>query len=143
MSGFPKLAYVCPIRWDELSGSEAEKFCSKCGHRVSNLSQMSAAERAALIERARHERICASFYLRATGEFVTREAPLTTEEASRVRQLGAVALSAGMLALATGCVSHPTQLPPPAAPTAAAPAPEEAIALQIFGVIASPKNAPR
>lgn len=143
MTAFPILSFACPIRWDALEGDEREKFCGKCGHRVTNLSAMSTAEREALLARASEERVCVSFYRRLSGEYVTPEAPLTSEERSKIRQLGVAALSAGALALAAGCTSAPP--PQPAHATAqqqkqAAPAAgEETVVLQAFGVIAVPK----
>lgn len=138
MSAFPKLAYACPIRWEELAGTEREKFCSKCGHRVSNLSLMSAGERAALLAGANEGRLCVSFYRRLSGEYVTPESPLTPHEKSKIAQFGVAALSAGMLALAAGCVSAP---PPNAReepkPTAIAAPEEGTVILQAFGVVAT------
>ena len=145
MSSFPQLSYVCPIRWDELQGDERERFCARCGHRVSNLSTMDASARAALLARVGRERVCASFYVRLSGEYVTPEKPLTSEERSKIRQLGVVALSAGALALAAGCVSPSEQgkLNPPAqtTPRAAESPPaadEDVLVLQAFGILVEP-----
>src|SRR5258708_32886468 len=95
-----------------MSGSEIRRFCETCVCHISNLSVMNAPARAALLEKARTERVCATYYVRLSGEMVTPENPLSTEEKSRVRQLGLAALSAGARALAAGCVSAsaPNQL---------------------------------
>lgn len=145
MNSFPQLSYVCPIRWNELRGDERERFCERCGHRVSNLSTMSATERAALMAKIGRERVCASFYVRLSGEYITPEKPLTPEERSKIRQLGVAALSAGALALAAGCVapSEQAKLSPPAEATPqvteTAPATDEdVLVLQAFGIIAEP-----
>ena len=142
---FPQLSYVCPIRWEELRGDERERFCEKCGHRVSNLSAMGATERAALLAKTGRERVCASFYIRLSGEYVTPENPLTPDERSRIRQLGVAALSAGALALAAGCVSPSEQAklatpPDDARPMTAANTPkdEEVLVLQAFGIVCDP-----
>ena len=142
MSTFPKLSYACPIPWAELRGDERERFCEKCGHSVTNLSALSADARAALLAKAGKERLCVSFYVRLSGEYVTPEAPLTADERSKIRQLGVAALSAGALALAAGCVSTPAQSRQPApgevkqAETHAKASPnEDVIVLQAFGVM--------
>ena len=96
-----------------MTGTEQSKFCSQCGHHVRNLSLMSAAERAELLQRAKTERICGTYLVRLSGEMVTPAAPLSRSEWSRVRQFGVATLSAGALALAAGCVA------PPHAPTRA------------------------
>lgn len=142
MTAFPQLSYVCPVRWDELRGDERERFCAKCGHRVSNLSAMDAAERTALLAKIGRERICASFYVRLNGGYVTPDNPLTSEERSKLRQLGAAALSAGALALAAGCVT-PAELARLAPPAAAArpagvPQEEDVLVLQAFGIVCEP-----
>lgn len=144
-NSFPQLSYVCPIRWDELRGDERERFCERCGHRVANLSAIDAAGRAALLTRIGRERVCASFYLRLSGEYVTPEKPLTSEERSKIRQLGVAALSAGALALAAGCVSPSEQSklkPSSAAAPQAAEAPpaanEDVLVLQAFGILIEP-----
>jgi hypothetical protein len=145
MNTFPQLSYVCPIRWNELPGDERERFCEKCGHRVSNLSAMNAAERTALLAKLGRERVCASFYVRLSGEYVTPENPLTPEERSKIRQLGVAALSAGALALAAGCISpsEQTKLNPPPKTTpqvtkTASATDEDILVLQAFGIIAEP-----
>ena len=142
MNAFPKLSYVCPIPWADLRGDECERFCEKCGHSVTNLSALSADARAALLLKIGKERLCVSYYQRLSGEYVTPEAPLTTEERSKIRQLGLAALSAGALALAAGCTSTSTPAKPPApsevktneAQAKASPN-EEVIVLQVFGIV--------
>jgi hypothetical protein len=109
MSLFPKLAYVCPIPWADLHGDERSRFCEKCGLTVTNLSELSTAERAAVFARAGKERLCGSFYRRMSGEYVTPDAPLTAEERSKIKQLGVAVLSAGALALAAGCTTTAVQ----------------------------------
>lgn len=144
---FPKLSYVCPIPWENLRGDEREKFCEKCGHNVTNLSELSAEARAALLAKVGKERLCFSFYQRLSGEYVTPEAPLTVEERSRIRQFGVAALSAGALALAAGCASTPVQSKQPAsceeknteAQVKASPSDQTVVMMVGFVVPASPR----
>jgi len=113
----PLLSYACPIDWSKMSGPEAVKFCEACGRHVQNLSLLSDSEREALIARARTERVCGSFWVRLNGELVTPAKPLSSREKSAVRQFGTAVLSAGALAIASGCVSQPAADSPPAPTT--------------------------
>src|SRR3954470_14511740 len=101
----PKLSYACPLPWTSMRGAERLKYCAQCGHHVSNLSLLSAAERAALLARARTEQVCGSYLVRLSGEMVTPEAPLSAAEKFGVKQFGVAALSAAALAIAAGCTS--------------------------------------
>lgn len=96
-----------------MSGSERLKYCSQCGHHVSNLSLLSATERSALIARAKNERVCGSYFVRLSGEMVTPEAPMSRDEKRSVKQFGVAVLSAAALAVASGCVSQPERKPAP------------------------------
>lgn len=88
-----------------MSGSERERFCAACRMQVPNLSLVSSEEREAILKRALTEKVCGSFLVRLSGEIVTPEKPLTPKEQFGIRQLGVAALSAGALAMASGCVS--------------------------------------
>jgi hypothetical protein len=101
----PKLSFACNAPWESMSGDERTKFCATCRRSIPNLSLMSAADRAALGEELKTERVCGSFSMRLTGEMVTPERPLTVPEKNRVRQFGVAALSASALAMATGCMA--------------------------------------
>ena len=103
-----------------MTGSERWKYCTQCGHHVTNLSLLSAAERAALLERAKTERICGTYYLRLSGEMVTPEAPLTSCERKGMKQVGVAVLSAAAMVIAAGCVSTAAPKNIPAPPQVAA-----------------------
>jgi hypothetical protein len=124
-NSFPKLSYACPIPWTDLRGDERARFCEKCGHTVVNFSELTAEARLKFLEDRGGEKLCATYYRRLSGEYVTPENPLTPEERSRVKQLGLATLSAGALALAAGCMStpaseKPTTLTPPPSTAAVA-----------------------
>jgi hypothetical protein len=139
VSTFPKLSYACPIPWSGLRGDEKARFCEQCGRTITNLSELSEEERIAHLSGDRDEELCVTYYRRASGEFVTPESPLTSEERSKIRQIGAAMLSAGALALAAGCVStpvHPKE--EPKKEVQAKPVPEDGtVVLQAFGVTTS------
>ena len=57
MEPLPKLSFVCPMPWQDMTGDERRKFCTQCGHNVQNLSLLAHEERLALLERTKTERI--------------------------------------------------------------------------------------
>ncbi len=122
---------------------------------VPNLSLLSFEERQRILERAQTEKVCGTFLVRLSGEMVTPEKPLTPKERLGIRQLGLAALSAGALAVATGCVSpQQTTLATPTTeaattPTAQNPAStvdnpktEEETIILMIGLIICEKPAP-
>jgi hypothetical protein len=109
MSAFPKLIFACPMPWTAFHGDRETRFCAKCGHSVTNLSEANDEARKAFLATAAEKGMCVTYYLRLSGQFVTPENPLKGDERSKIKQLGVVALSAGALALAAGCVSSQPQ----------------------------------
>jgi hypothetical protein len=105
----PKISFACPIPWSEMKGSDVSRHCEACGHTIHNLSSLTLDQRGALLRRAQVEKICGSYFVRLSGELVTPESPLSPREVRGIRQVGIAALSAGALALAAGCVSHPSE----------------------------------
>lgn len=105
MEAPPKLSFACPLPWKNMSGDERLRFCSGCGHHISNISLLSHEERVALLERAKATQVCGSYYVRLSGELVTQDNPLSERERGKVRQFGVTALSAAAFAIAAGCVS--------------------------------------
>lgn len=101
----PRLSFVCPLPWQNMNGDERSKFCSQCGHHISNISLLSHQERLALLERARVSRVCGTYYVRLSGELVTQDNPLSARERSRIKQFGVSTLSATALVIAAGCMS--------------------------------------
>ena len=89
-----------------MKGGDVSRYCEACGHTIHNLSSLTRDERAAILQRAKTEKICGSYFVRLSGQLVTPEAPLLPREVRGIRQAGFAALSAGTLALAAGCVSH-------------------------------------
>jgi hypothetical protein len=114
VNSFPKLSYNCPIPWASLRGDERARFCEKCNHTIVNFSELTEAERLEILDKRGPGKLCITYYRRHSGEYVTPENPLTSEERSRIKQIGVAALSAGAMALAAGCMSNST---PPSTPT--------------------------
>ncbi len=138
----PKIAFACPMLWEKMQGNDTTRFCQSCGHHVYNLSALNDHQRAELIARARTEKICGTYQLRLNGELVTPEKPLTPRERLNLKQVGLAALSAGALALATGCMSTPVPTPAPVLstePTAAQSQlnPDEDVIVLMGGIFCS------
>ena len=134
MSAFPRLIFACPMPWTAFHGDRETRFCEKCGHGVTNLSELDDEARAAFLATAAEKGICVTYYLRLSGQFITPGNPLKGDERSKLKQLGVVALSAGALALATGCVSsHAQKKELPDAQTQSSPGdPNEVV--QVVGI---------
>src|SRR5262245_1451782 len=77
-----RIASPCTASWDAMTGSETVRFCDQCRLSVYNLSAMTAAEAAALVERT-EGRMCARLYRRADGTVITRDCPVGLRAAMR------------------------------------------------------------
>ena len=73
-----RIATPCPMRWDDMAGTDAKRFCGECRLHVYNLSTMSRIEAEALVQAhaATGERLCAGFYRRADGTILTQDCPV-------------------------------------------------------------------
>lgn len=127
-----------------MSGDERTRFCDVCGRHVHNLSALTADERATL-RRNSEGRLCGTYQRRLDGTYVTPEKPLTEQERVKMRQVGAIALSAAALTLLAGCVTQADVIPPAPTTTSDAsvpPAEEEEIVLLAMGMMWGPVEAP-
>src|SRR5581483_5095283 len=61
LPGKIRIASPCHARWEDMGGDERVRFCDHCGKNVYNLSALTAAQGAALIE-AKEGRLCARFH---------------------------------------------------------------------------------
>jgi len=139
---FPPLSFVCPKLWTEMPGDERTRFCVVCGLHVHNLSALTADERASL-RRNTQGRLCATYQRRLDGTYVTPTKPLTETERVRMRQVGAIALSAAALTVLAGCVTQSgmASLPSPASDTTAA-TDEDEIVFLACGITAEASEKP-
>lgn len=135
----PTLSYVCPLKWAQLTGADDGKFCETCGHNVHNISLLSTEQRAALLARAKTERICGAYHARLNGELVTPEHPLTARERRHIVPVTAALATAAGLAFAPGCTTPPAATPAPMTETqpvtASADEDEGVIVLLAFGML--------
>lgn len=49
------------MKWETMRGDERERFCEKCQRSVVNFSRLTEAQRQALLEKARTERVCVTY----------------------------------------------------------------------------------
>ena len=135
----PLLSYVCPLKWEQLTGTDDGKFCETCGHHVHNVSLLSIKERTALLTRAKTEWICGAYHVRLNGELVTPDHPLTKRERRHIVPVTATLATAAGLAFAPGCTTPPAATPAPVAETQPvttyADEDEGVIVLLAFGMI--------
>jgi hypothetical protein len=85
-----RIASPCSASWDEMAGDETVRFCRHCNLDVYNLSRMTAADAAALVE-GRMGRLCVRLYRRADGTVLTQDCPVGVR--ARLRRM---ARAAGM-----------------------------------------------
>lgn len=72
-----KVAAPCAQSWEAMPGGERVRSCERCGHKVYNLSGMTAHEAAKLVRGAEGtRRLCVRYYRRADGSMMTRDCPV-------------------------------------------------------------------
>ena len=86
------IASPCSMKWEDMTGNEAVRFCGDCKLNVHNLSALPDEQVAELInKKADGERICTYFYRKDDGTIATDNCP---KELKQVRnRLQAYALS--------------------------------------------------
>jgi hypothetical protein len=70
-----RIASPCKANWEAMTGNDTVRFCGECQLNVYNLSDMTAAEAAALVGRT-EGRLCVRLYKRADGTVLTRNCPV-------------------------------------------------------------------
>ncbi len=117
----PTLSFQCPKLWQDMTGSETKRFCEECGHHVQNLSLLGNEAKNEILERAKTEKICVTYFLDLEGKLISD----VSEEslAAKIRALRLAAIASGALALAScseeekapvqavGLIEAPTELP--------------------------------
>ena len=96
-----RIGTPCPMRWDDLRGDGAKRFCGECRLHVYDFAQMTARE----IEDVTHagdERVCARIVKRADGTILTKDCGPVR---GRRRRLSRVAAALVGVALPFGAVA--------------------------------------
>lgn len=69
------IAAPCPMKWDEMEGSDRVRFCSGCQLNVYNISEMTRKEARSFLE-TQTGNVCLRLYRRQDGTLITRDCPL-------------------------------------------------------------------
>jgi hypothetical protein len=91
-----RVAAPCAESWEAMPGGDRVRSCERCRHKVYNLSEMTAADAAKLVQEA-EGRLCVRFYQRTDGTIMTRDCPVGLQA---VRARVAKAFSAAFAAVA-------------------------------------------
>ena len=96
-----RIATPCNADWDDMSGTEAVRFCGKCEKNVYNLSAMTRAEAEAFV--GSREGLCLRLYKRTDGTVITSDCPVgVAKKKLRARVWSAVSGAVASLALFVG-----------------------------------------
>jgi hypothetical protein len=112
-----RIASPCSESWDDMSGTDAVRFCGKCEKNVYNLSAMTRGEAEALVNDS--EERCLRFWKRADGTVLTSDCPVGAHRLRlRARIWAKVAGAAASLMLLTRIARADTSIgekkqPPP------------------------------
>ena len=68
------VASPCSVSWESMQGNDRSRLCGRCGLNVHNISGLTAAEAADLVQN-REGRVCVRLHRRADGTIVTRDCP--------------------------------------------------------------------
>jgi hypothetical protein len=117
-----RIATPCPASWATMEGDDRVRFCHSCSKHVYDLSGLTAAQAATLIQGA-EGRLCVRLYRRRDGTLLTADCPVGLRYAVRRRLLrlataGVVVfatLRSGLWLYANG-TGHPELPPVPTGP---------------------------
>jgi hypothetical protein len=70
-----KVAAPCPASWDEMVGTDRERFCSNCALNVFNISTMTRKEAEEFLALKAEGRVCVQFFRRHDGTILTDNCP--------------------------------------------------------------------
>lgn len=96
-----RISAPCSADWDEMVGTERERFCGQCRLNVYNLSGMTRREAEQLIANA-EGRLCVRFYRRADGTILTDNCPVGLRALKRRLSRTATAALSAILSFLAG-----------------------------------------
>jgi hypothetical protein len=137
-----RIASPCTASWDAMTGNDTVRFCGECKLNVYNLSDMTAAEAATLVERA-EGRLCVRLYKRKDGTVLTRNCPVGLRATLARASRAAGAALAMVLGLFSGVAARASSrfATAPQDRTAARPFPgQESQEPVLMGKIAAPRH---
>lgn len=77
-----KIASPCSANWEEMFGTDQERYCGQCKLNVYNLSEMSKKEAEDFLLNAEGG-LCGRFYQRSDGTVLTQDCPLGWKNVKR------------------------------------------------------------
>jgi hypothetical protein len=118
-----RVATPCKASWEAMEGDERVRFCGSCQKHVYNITAMTSAEAASLIQ-ASDGKLCARLYRRADGTVLTADCPVAVKVAAhrRLRRFAACAallvggLFTGAASLRAAASGRGSFSPPPSGP---------------------------
>jgi hypothetical protein len=137
-----RIASPCTASWNAMTGTDAVRFCGECKLNVYNLSDMTAAEAATLVQRA-EGRLCVRLYKRKDGTVLTRKCPVGLRATLARASKAAGAALAMILGLFSGVAARASSrfATAPQDRTASRPFPgQEAQEPVLMGKIAAPRG---
>jgi hypothetical protein len=96
-----KIASPCSANWDEMVGSERQRYCGECKLNVYNLSGMSRRDAENLILSS-EGRLCVRFYRRTDGTILTKDCPVGWKAIKRRVSKTAAAFASLVFAVLSG-----------------------------------------
>lgn len=95
------IASPCSADWNEMVGSERQRYCGECKLNVYNLSGMSRRDAENLILSS-EGRLCMRFYRRADGTILTKDCPVGWQAIKRRVSKAAAAFASLIFAVLSG-----------------------------------------
>lgn len=93
-----KVAAPCPANWEDMVGTDRERFCGQCALNVINISSLSRQEAEDMLALKAGGRVCVQFYQRQDGTIITDNCPVGLRKLrDKSKQL--LKLACGFLAL--------------------------------------------
>jgi hypothetical protein len=83
-----RIATPCTASWDEMTGNDTVRFCGECKLNVYNISSMTAASAALLVDQT-EGRLCVRLYKRKDGTVLTEDCPVGVR--ARLHRMGRAA----------------------------------------------------
>jgi hypothetical protein len=135
-----RIASPCKASWDAMTGTDSVRFCGECRLNVYNISNMTSADAAALVERA-EGRLCVRLFKRTDGTVLTRNCPVGLRATLARASRAAGAALTMILGLLSGVAARAAWSSAPQDRTAACPFPgSEDPPPVIMGKIAAPRG---
>lgn len=103
----PEIKTPCPMRWNDMRGDAATRFCDHCKLHVQNLSALSRRGAADVVRRSRSEHVCVTYTYRSDGSMLTRTDLFRERLTSPFRRILSWCLAAFVPLAVGACTTEP------------------------------------